>query len=290
MDNLGFLEQDGPLHPIPSMQGPFEESFLEAEDDENDLPWSEIDAIADPSARRQRLLDNPCRYNGTYTARWRLSPHRKYHPIWKLVAQISFGLHILQTGTAYSEADVLAIIDKHLMDLTRHLSHSHEDYDEALRDVKARTDTLSNSALDEILLRDPFRRASIAELNSMTEQIIDASGKTIDDTISDVRNGLDATEDLLGYLADVEDDCRRGRFELLETYDQINRISEDWIKSFDSLEKKAGSLAVSLVQLGGAANEMSKKLDQFSSRQTVSKHNRHSILTPRQVSCLNLGF
>ena len=100
-----------PAHPVPSLQGPFEESMIESVNDlaENDIP---NDAVL----RRTILLDSAF-YQRVVAGRWKQKPGEKYHPLWKLVAQMSFGLHLLARSMARSEDEVMKILQAHVDDI-----------------------------------------------------------------------------------------------------------------------------------------------------------------------------
>src|SRR4051812_17449467 len=93
-----------PRHPVPQLQGPFEESMFESVNDDADT-----DLHLDPVTRRNVLLEAPV-YTRIIAGRWKQKPGERFHPLWKLIAQISFGVYLLAEGMAKSEDEVMQIL------------------------------------------------------------------------------------------------------------------------------------------------------------------------------------
>ena len=125
-----------PMHPVPTMQGAFEESMQETmNDEEPEVPdrYSKADSVT----RRKMLLEQQ-EYERTVAGRWKQKPGEKFHPLWKLVAQISFGMHLLQQGLAKSDEEVLKILQTHVDEVDGFLERTTEDFDLAQGDIAER--------------------------------------------------------------------------------------------------------------------------------------------------------
>ncbi|KAI7309511.1 hypothetical protein KC315_g12965, partial [Hortaea werneckii] len=124
-----------PAHPLPSLQGAFEESILESTqgEDANNTLADESDA----ERRRQNLLDMQ-HFDDSWTTRWKQRPGAEYHPLLKLMAQIVFGMHLLQQQQAKSNEEVVRILQTHVNEVDGFLERTAEDFDLAIVDIEER--------------------------------------------------------------------------------------------------------------------------------------------------------
>ncbi|KAK4690909.1 hypothetical protein P7C71_g5981, partial [Lecanoromycetidae sp. Uapishka_2] len=195
-----------PVHPVPTMQGAFEESMNETmNDDEPEVPdrYSKADSVT----RRKMLLEQQ-EYERTVAGRWKQKPGEKFHPLWKLVAQISFGMHLLQQGLAKSDEEVLKILQTHVDEVDGFLERTTEDFDLAQGDINERIRYLKlplehGQVFDQMLANRDFRVA-IVEGNEKIEHIIDRTAAAMNDALKDVQKGLDATRELAKYMTRVD--------------------------------------------------------------------------------------
>ena len=148
-----------PAHPVPQLQGPFEESMLESVND-----MADQDVYLDAAERRATLLEKP-HYERICAGRWKQKPGEKYHPLWKIAAQTSFGMHLLAEGMAKSEDEVMKILQSHVDDVDGFLERTTEDFDLALSDVQERLRylrlPLEHVEVFDRMLEDRTFRASI---------------------------------------------------------------------------------------------------------------------------------
>ncbi len=187
-------EVQAPIHPIPSMQCAFAESLLEASGQSTPtLPRS----TGDSAARRQHLLDQDISEE-THASRWRQKPGQQWHELWKLMAQISFGIYLLLNGIAKNEDEVLSILQGHVDKVDEFLEITLEDFDLAQEDIDDRLRRLQipleNIHIFDGMLEDRQFRNDIVNGNERIEHIIQRTASAMKDALKDVPEGLNATK------------------------------------------------------------------------------------------------
>ena len=261
-----------PMHPVPTMQGAFEESMLETmNDEEPEVPdrYSKADSVT----RRKMLLEQQ-EYERTVAGRWKQKPGEKFHPLWKLVAQISFGMHLLQQGLAKSDEEVLKILQTHVDEVDGFLERTTEDFDLAQGDINERIRYLKlplehGQVFDQMLANRDFRVA-IVEGNEKIEHIIDRTAAAMNDALKDVQKGLDATRELAKYMTRVDKQWDDRTEEHDSVYLAMIGNTEGWTRAFLTLQSKGGHLQKALVQLGKIVAEMQKRAGAASRKNLVS--------------------
>ena len=261
-----------PVHPVPTMQGAFEESMNETmNDDEPEVPdrYSKAD-----SATRRRMLLEQQEYERTVAGRWKQKPGEKFHPLWKLVAQISFGMHLLQQGLAKSDDEVLKILQTHVDEVDGFLERTTEDFDLAQNDINERIRYLKlplehGQVFDQMLADRPFRVA-IVEGNEKIEHIIDRTAAAMNDALKDVQKGLDATRELAKYMTRVDKQWEDRTEEHEAVYLAMIGNTEGWTRAFLTLQSKGEHLRKALVQLGTIVAEMQRRAGAASRKNLAS--------------------
>ena len=261
-----------PVHPVPTMQGAFEESMNETmNDDEPEVPdrYSKAD-----SATRRRMLLEQQEYERTVAGRWKQKPGEKFHPLWKLVAQISFGMHLLQQGLAKSDDEVLKILQTHVDEVDGFLERTTEDFDLAQNDINERIRYLKlplehGQVFDQMLADRPFRVA-IVEGNEKIEHIIDRTAAAMNDALKDVQKGLDATRELAKYMTRVDKQWEDRTEEHDSVYLAMIGNTEGWTRAFLTLQSKGEHLRKALVQLGTIVAEMQRRAGAASRKNLAS--------------------
>lgn len=269
-----------PVHPVPTMQGAFEESMNETmNDDEPEVPdrYSKADSVT----RRKMLLEQQ-EYERTVAGRWKQKPGEKFHPLWKLVAQISFGMHLLQQGLAKSDEEVLKILQTHVDEVDGFLERTTEDFDLAQNDINERIRYLKlplehGQVFDQMLADRPFRVA-IVEGNEKIEHIIDRTAAAMNDALKDVQKGLDATRELAKYMTRVDKQWEDRTEEHDSVYLAMIGNTEGWTRAFLTLQSKGGHLRKALVQLGTIVAEMQRRAGAASRKNLVSQSSIRSCL------------
>ncbi|KAK8164542.1 hypothetical protein IWX90DRAFT_416299 [Phyllosticta citrichinensis] len=268
-DDSSMLDR-APSHPIACMQGAFDESIVEAHRAvEND----DQDTLDDAKARRQRLIEDD-NYSDSYTAQWRKkNPTAKWHPLWKLVAQISFGVHLLNQQLAKSDKEVSNILKRHVQELDIFLERTTEDFDLALVDIKERIShlklPLEHVNIFDIMLDDLQFRTSIVDGNEKIEKIVERTARAMNDSLMDVGTGIEAIRELSKYLASIGCGWADGDEEIMGIYMAMCQNSEGWLECLGTLQQKGNDLGVALVQLGSILNEISKRAG-VASRRSVT--------------------
>lgn len=274
--NSGELDDDAPLnapvHPIPAMQAPFEESIVESEQMDTNPQMQAVPKLT-AKARHERLLCNK-NYNDSYTAKWRKAPTAKWHPLSKIIAQITFGVHLLHQQLAKSDEEVVKILQRHVDEVDNFIQNTGDDFDSALADICERIDylklPLEHVNIFDIMLDDKKFRGQIIEGNEKIEQIVSRTASLMNDLLTDVQKGLESTTDMAEYLDKIADSWP-SRENSLTIFNTMQANAEGWIDYFQTLQMKGNSLGVALVQLGSILNEMSKRAGLASRRSVVRR-------------------
>ena len=246
-----------PAHPVPSLQGPFEESMVESVNEaaENDIP---LDAVM----RRTILLDSAY-YQRVVAGRWKQKPGEKYHPLWKLVAQMSFGLHLLARSMAKSEDEVMKILQAHVDDIDGFLERTAEDFDLAQDDMQERLKCLrlplQHGDVFDRMLGDRAFRASILEGNEKIEHIVRRTKRALKDALKDVQKGFDASNVLDKYLSGLTSRWERQSPEHEAVLVAMLGNVEGWRRAFMELHLQGNKLAGTLKKLTEVVGEMERR-------------------------------
>lgn len=253
-----------PVHPVPQLQAPFEESMLESVHEDNDA-----DTFLDPITRRNLLLEAPS-YQRVVAGRWRQKPGERFHPLWKLIAQISFGVHLLAQNMAKSEDDVMQILQAHVDEIDGFLERTTEDFDLAAEDIQERLRCLklplSHPATFDKMLEDRNFRLSIVEGNEKIEHIVERTTQAMKDSLKDVQKGFDSTSTLETYLQGLTSTWQRSSVEHEAVFVAMIGNVEGWRKAFLALHVQGNKLGGSLKKLTDIINEMQARAGEVSRR------------------------
>ncbi|OQD93411.1 hypothetical protein PENVUL_c185G01529, partial [Penicillium vulpinum] len=248
-----------PTHPIPQLQGPFEESIVETTDGSGSKWVVEIDA----QTRRRDLLEND-EYERLCGRKWRQRASEKYHPFWKLISQMVFGVHLLAKSLAKSEGSVMKILQKHVTELDGFLERTTDDFLLIRLDVHTRIQYLSlplgNLDIFDEMLEDRNFRLSVVAYNDQIEHSIDRFTLAITDSLKDLQKAKEAMGALWFYFRKLTDD---GCFESesLEAFHQAMMDNmEGWIVAISRLRRRGTALQKALKQLGLATTEMQRRV------------------------------
>ena len=249
---------DPPVHPVSSMQEAFEESIIESTEDDD---GSKTLLNADAEARRRKLLDSN-QYDDSWTTRWKQKPTAKYHPLLKFMAQIVFGMHLLQQQQAKSEEEVVKILQIHVNEVDSFLERTSEDFDLAIKDVEERIRYLKlpMKHLDvfDIMLDDKEFRTQLLDGNDKIEKIIDRTARAMNASLLDVQKGVEANKELGKYLDTVHDQWPRRKRTISDVFDAMRGNEQGWAKYLKDLRTKGKNLGDNLMSLGTVISEMSK--------------------------------
>lgn len=259
-----------PSHPVPQLQKPFEESMMESIHEEGDQ-----DVPTDAMSRRTILLEAPT-YQRVIAGRWKQKPGEKYHPLWKLVAQMSFGMHLLAKNMAISEEEVMRILQSHVDDIDAFLERTTEDFELAQSDVHERIRCLklplAHGDVFDRMLEDRAFRASILDGNEKIDHVISRTKRAAKDALKDVQKGFDATNVLEKYLAHLHTTWRRESPEHEAVLVAMLGNVEGWRRAFLELHLQGNKLAGSLKKLNEVVAEMQRRAAAVSRTIVVSSH------------------
>ncbi|KAJ5150954.1 uncharacterized protein N7482_010206 [Penicillium canariense] len=248
-----------PIHPISQLQGPFEESIAEAADGAGSEWVVELDA----QTRRRDLLEND-EYERLCARKWRQRASERYHPFWKLVSQMVFGVHLLAKRQAKSPAAVMHILQGHVDELDGFLQRTTEDFLIIHLDVRTRIQYLSLplgnlTAFDEMLEDRNFRLALVS-YNDQIEHAVERFTQAIIDAVKDLRKAKEAMGVLWHYLLQLGNE---GCFEtdsLQAFYQTMMENMEGWIMALSKLRGRGAALQKALGQLAFAVTEMQRRV------------------------------
>lgn len=259
-----------PTHPIATMQGAFAESMLQAADTSTD-PKPKASTAA---SRRQILLDQDASEE-THADRWKQKPGAKYHELWKLMAQISFGIYLLLNGIAKDDEQVMNILQGHVDEVDEFLETTLEDFDLAQEDIDERLKflklPLENIEIFDSMLEDRQFRTQIVNGNERIEHVIMRTSAAMNAALKDVQQGLDACKEFTIYLAEEQEDpvWRDEQPDMEKVFDAMKGNVEGWYKAYVSLQTKGNHLGVALVQLGSIVAEMDRRAGEISRKTRV---------------------
>jgi hypothetical protein len=258
-----------PAHPVPCMQGAFEESI-------EDLPKSRSKRSrhekVDAATRRRVLLRHELSRKSTYDKRQGKSPQR-YHPLWKLVAQIAFGIHLLHKQLAKSDAEVTKILQVHVNDVDEFVEDTTDDFELAQSDIEQRIKNLriplEHLAVFDQMLDDKEFRAQIIDGNEKIEYVINRTAAAMNRALGDIQEGIKATDELARYLLRVSGGWENRSDVLIRVYAAMTSNVEAWYRCLVGMQVKGNSLGVALVKLGSIVAEMQKRAGMASRRNRV---------------------
>jgi hypothetical protein len=264
-------EIEAPTHPIPSMQGAFAESMLDS--GSSNLAIAK-DKIPSAAVRRQILIDQDL-LEKTHASRWNQKSDQEHHELWKLMAQISFGIYLLLNGLAKDEDQVMTILQGHVNEVDAFLEMTMDDFDLAQADIEERLELLKmpleNIAIFNAMLEDRAFRLQIVTGNERIEHVIQRTTTAMKDALKDVQEGLSACKEFRVYLAEEHEKgaWRLEQPEMEKVYKAMKGNVDGWYKAYVSLKSKGNQLGRSLVQLGSIVAEMDRRAGEVSRKTRV---------------------
>lgn len=274
-----------PAHPIPQLQGPFDESILEANEGAGDKWVVDIDA----QCRRRDLLENSG-YERLCGRKWRQRPGERqavsgplvamastlfanwrvfrYHPLWKLTSMMSFGIYLLAKGLAKglakSEVEVLRTLQNYVDELDKFIERSKGDFLIIQIDVRTRIQYLSlplgNLDVFDEMLEDRNFRLAMIDYNEKIEYAIERFSAAVRDSIHDVQKGREAISALWHYIGRLGQRSDRLSENLNTICKAMIANIEGWDKAFRKLHKRGTALDAALFELGMAVVEMQRRV------------------------------
>ncbi|KAI9890613.1 MAG: hypothetical protein M1814_003811 [Vezdaea aestivalis] len=286
-----------PVHPVACMQAAFEESMIETTNDIGAESAKVFSEKVDSATRRRILLEQEI-HEETHAARWRQKPGERFHPLWKIVAQIAFGVHLLHKRLAKSDEEVIKILQNHVDDVDGFLERTTDDFNLAIGDIDDRMRYLAlplehGDVFDNMLAEREFR-IQIVEGNEKIEHIINRTATAMTDALQDVKQGLEAAKELARYVIHLDVIWINRTEELEGVYSAMKGNAEGWYRAFVSLQSKGDNLGLGLNKLGAVVAELQKRAGIASrkaipsmipaSRSTASRSNASTTLISNGTS------
>ncbi|KAG9191764.1 hypothetical protein G6011_10498 [Alternaria panax] len=265
-----------PIHPLSSMQAPFEESMLDATGETGHVPFANPKQSVKTRQQmlcREEAASEPS-WNFTYNCHWRNNPKGKFHPLTKTVAQVVFGVHLLHQHLERSVADVADILLKHVNELDSFLQRANEDLESSMKDMLFRHKCLKvpMEHVNEFdrLLEDRSYRAQLLDGNVVIERTIGRMSQLLNDYLVDINVFREANQELDLYLGDVGDAWTYRNEDIGRIYSAMCGNTGGWSQFLQSLVAKAERLGVVLVQVSSYCNEIEKRCGAASRRSLIA--------------------
>ncbi|KAF2717212.1 hypothetical protein K431DRAFT_307129 [Polychaeton citri CBS 116435] len=247
-----------PTHPVPSLQAAFEESIDESS---NPTHTARQSMDVDANVRRKRLLEKQD-YDNAWTSRWKQPRGARFHPLVKQIAQIIFGMYLLQQQQAKSDEEVVKILQTHVDEVDSFLEKTVEDFDLAVGDIEERLRFLKlpMTHLDvfDTMLDDKKFRTQLLEGNDKIEKIIDRTTKALQGSMHDIRQGKDVTKELGRYLDSIRTSWPHDHQDLAPIYTAMKGNEEGWKQALRDLQSRGHVLGDKLAELTSVVGEMAK--------------------------------
>ncbi|RKF63135.1 hypothetical protein OnM2_027060 [Erysiphe neolycopersici] len=283
--NESEIPNNVPTHPIACMQGAFAESFLESDSGVNSPTFSRPESA---SERRRQLLEQDVTEE-THAARWKLKQGKKHHELWKLMAQISFGVYLLLNGIARDEVQVMRILQIHVDEADEFLESTLKDFELAQHDIENRLVSLKSPLLNlsvfDMMMEDRCFRGFIVQGNEWVERVITRTASAMNDALRDVHHGANACKYFIDYLKKEHDNLLwKDKEGMHGFYEAMKGNVDGWYKAFVSLLMKGKQLDIALVQLGSIVSELDRRAGE------VSRMTRFSATTSPLISNLSTNL
>jgi hypothetical protein len=266
-----------PTHPLKSMQGPFEESMLDAgrkETTSSNYRESKPDKFKEASRRSLILTRHGDFDNISYNAQWRADKEQKYHPITKIISQVVFGIHLLCQAMEQSVPEVSTILKGFIQELDGFLRRANGDLDLSLKDVNVLHGNLAlplqHVNVFDQLLNDRRYRTQTLEGNVRIEANIKRYSRLVEDYTVDLQKLNEANIEFGAYLARIGDGWTRGQRELIDIHSAMCQNTAIWDSNVKLLLGKATTLSRLLSNCALCVFEFEKRCAAAARRSMVS--------------------
>ncbi|KAL9058261.1 MAG: hypothetical protein Q9162_001860 [Coniocarpon cinnabarinum] len=238
----------------------------------------------DAATRRLQLLELDKPDEEHYSSRWRRKPGAKFHPLWKLIAQISFGIHLLHKEIAKSEEEVIRILQTHVDEIDGFLEDVGADFDLAMRDIDERLRLLllplEHGRTFSRMLRDRDFRQSIIDGNDIIERICSRTRLAMDQSLDDVEKGLEATAQLSKFLDRLGKDWPNRDEDMDAIYNAMHGNADGWHCAFSDIQRKGEKLKKMIRRLERIVSEVERQAGIASRRQT--RKMQSAVISPKE--------
>ncbi|KAF3492045.1 uncharacterized protein GIQ15_01562 [Arthroderma uncinatum] len=272
-----------PTHPIEHLQGPFEESILESINGFNQEVLSPPDAVT----RRKQLLQN-AKYQRSCSGKWQQRMGERYHPLWKIMAQVSFGIHLLATGSARSELESVQILRVHVAEIDGFVRRTMEDYQLAHEDLTARFDLLAvplaNLDVLDSMLGDETFKLFLVDCIGKINHVVRRSEISLQDSLKDLRKAVIAVRTVKDYLNILPQHQSTWSPSFGGVYaDMFQRVGL-WLTSLTNLQSQGIRLVEFLVNLSTSISRLRLRIGLNHAGSTRSVTLSPDIFTPPRAA------
>lgn len=234
-----------PVHPLPSMQAPFEESMTDIPNQQNlsSFRLPQPDRFKDQAQQRWQLqAPTEEGFNISYNAKWRALPGAKHHPIDKIFAQIIFGIHLLVQGMEKSVPEVTSILQDFVVEFDRFQQRVDEDLEIARDDLTTLFGHMSlplqHVNVFDTLLNDPSFRQQTIEGNKRIERLVMRCNQLMHDYRIDLKRFKECNIEFNLYLFRIGNDWTQDRKDLNSINRAMRIDATQWDKNVIALIKK----------------------------------------------------
>lgn len=197
----------------------------------------------------------------------------RYHPLWKVISQISFGVHLLARGLAKSETEVMKILQTHVDELDEFIERTREDLLLIELDVRIRIRyvrlPLGNLDVFDEMLEDRGFRLSMVHYNELIEFAVERFSTSLNDSLKDIEKGSEAISTLWHFLGQLADERTATSCTLNAIYEAFVGNVNGWNSALSKLHKKGTALTSALSQLVMTVTEMQRRIGVASRRDMV---------------------
>lgn len=268
-----------PTHPVPSMQYAFAESLHEVTNG-GPIGKPKLRQL-DAKGRRERLLEQPSEAE-PFDAAWRYRPGQSQHEMYKLVAQITFGVYLLLNGMANDNSQVVNILQGHIDEVDEFLEVMLEDFAQASKDLSERIAHLqlpmANREAFEEMLEDRTFRVQILEGNEKIDHILARTNTTMKQWDDDIDSGLRSSSAFADWLVEQKDATWKSEQpDLEDIYEAMKGNVEGWLNAFDDLNNQAQDLNGLIIKLMTIIAEMEKTAGEVSRKTWVGGRSNYTF-------------
>lgn len=281
-------DQNIPVHPVPSMQEAFAESLHEVTNGQ-DGPGKPKLRELDSKGRREKLIEQAAQ-DEPFDSAWRYRPGQEQHEVYKLIAQITFGVYLLLNGLAADDSQVVSILQGHINEVDEFLEVMLEDFAQAHQDLTERIAHLQlpmgNRNAFEGMLEDRNFRAQILAGNEKIDHILARTNAAMKQWDDDIDAGLRSSEAFMDWLNEHKDtEWAEASPDLGKIFRAMKGNADGWLNAFDDLNNQAQDLNGLIIKLMTIVAEMEKTAGEVSRKTWVSfdimfQSSRRARLTP----------
>ncbi|KPM45980.1 hypothetical protein AK830_g678 [Neonectria ditissima] len=260
-------DQNIPVHPVPSMQEAFAESLHEVTNGQGGPGKPKLREL-DAKGRREKLIEQGAQ-DEPFDTPWRYRPGQEQHEVYKLIAQITFGVYLLLNGLAADDSQVVTILQGHINEVDEFLEVMLEDFAQAHQDLTERIAHLQlpmgNRHAFEGMLEDRNFRAQILAGNEKIDHILARTNAAMKQWDDDIDAGLRSSEAFMDWLNEHKDtQWPDSSPDLAKIFQAMKGNADGWLNAFDDLNNQAQDLNGLIIKLMTIVAEMEKTAGEVS--------------------------